>query len=331
MRVKLSEDVENVNAAFLYRDYDKRSNEGDRIFAGLAEKPDPSVTGGTVRARAENKRTLAFAAQSPDGEDIGYYELDAELKLKLTDDPKAHAYQKKNAAIPETGRYLTHDAASVVFKDDAGKRWRFPKSTDGYDDGGLFGNYRVAREVATERDMFHAYGTFYELPANNAGGFSKVRPIATHNRMIQDFCSYRGLLILTGTSLNTSAHGKHLIRSDDGKTALWAGAVDDLWKFGKPRGEGGPWKETEVVADKVSDPFLMTGYNRKSLTLSSDRGTRITAEIDISGDGNWVAGETFDVKAGEVLKHVFPDAFSAYWIRFRSSEKCVATAQLVYE
>ena len=26
--------------------------------------------------------------------------------------------------------------------------------------------------------------------------------------------------------------------SDDGKTALWVGAVDDVWRLGKPRGFG---------------------------------------------------------------------------------------------
>ncbi len=331
LRAKISANARNVNSAFLFRNHDKRANEADEVFAGLAESPEPSVTGGTIRARDKNERTLAFAAKSTDGTDVGYYELDGELNLKLTDDPKAHEFQKTKAAIPETKKFLTHDAASVIFTDDSGDRWRFPRSTDAYDDGGIFGNYRVAREVATERDMFHAFGTFYELPANNAGGFSKVRPITTHNRMIQDFCSYRGLLVLTGTSLNSSAHNEHLIRSDDGKTALWAGAVDDLWKFGKPRGKGGPWKGTTVEAGKFSDPYLMTGYDRKSLTLSADKDTVITAEIDISGDGNWVVCETFDVKAGESLSKVFPEAFSAYWIRFRSSVACAATAQLTYE
>ncbi len=288
IRVKLSQDSSNVSTAFLFRNYDERSNDADEMFYGLVAEADPTVTGGVIRARAENKRTLAFASTSPDGKDIGYYELDAELNLKLTDDKPAHIYQKKNTAIPETKKFLTHDAASVVFTDDDGKRWRFPKATGAYDDGGLFGSYRIAREVATERDMFHAYGTFYELPANNAGGFSKVRPIATHNRIIHDFCSYRGLLILSGTSLNSSAHNPHLIRSDDGKTALWAGAVDDLWKFGKPRGKGGPWKDTVVEPGNPSDPYLMTGYDKKSLTLSSDADTEITVELDISGDGNWV-------------------------------------------
>jgi hypothetical protein len=36
----------------------------------------------------------------------------------------------------------------------------------------------------------------------------------------------------------------HIIRSDDGKAAVWAGTIDDLWKLGKPSGTGGPWLKT---------------------------------------------------------------------------------------
>ena len=52
-------------------------------------------------------------------------------------------------------------------------------------------------------------------PAENAGGFSKMRPIATHGRRIMDYCSYRGLLILTGISADAGEENRHIIRSDD--------------------------------------------------------------------------------------------------------------------
>ena len=50
--------------------------------------------------------------------------------------------------------------------------------------------------------------------------------------------------------------------------SVWVGAVDDLWSLGRPRGEGGPWKDAAVKAGEPSDPYLMTGYEKKSLTLS---------------------------------------------------------------
>ena len=128
---------------------------------------------------------------------------------------------------------------------------------------------------------------------------------------------------------NAPAANKHILRSTDGKTAVWAGAIDDLWRLGKPRGIGGPWKDTFVKERIPSDPYLMTAYDRKSLTLTSSIPTTITAEIDITGNGDWVPYMTFEVKGH--ANHVFPDSFSAYWIRFRSDKDCQASATLVYD
>jgi hypothetical protein len=193
------------------------------------------------------------------------------------------------------------------------------------------GNHRVAREVATERDLFQAHGTFYELPANNAGGFARIRPVTTHNRVIHDFCSYRGLLVLSGMVQPPPEEHPHVLRSDDGQTALWAGVVDDLWKLGKPRGTGGPWHRTKVRAGQPSDPYLMTGYDRKRLTLTSDREVTITMECEIDGGGTWVRGQSFRLTAQQTQTHTFPEAFSAYWIRFSSDTDATLTAVLEYE
>ena len=46
---------------------------------------------------------------------------------------------------------------------------------------------RVCREVSTERDLFNCAGTLYELPAENADGFAKIRPIASHHFRIHDY------------------------------------------------------------------------------------------------------------------------------------------------
>ena len=86
-----------------------------------------------------------------------------------------------------------------LYVDDDGRRWRLPKGDAAFDELTGRGLSRIDREVVTERDLFNCHGTFYELPAENAGGFAKIRPITTHNRLIHDYCSYRGLLVmLTG-------------------------------------------------------------------------------------------------------------------------------------
>ena len=329
VRLKTSEDVTKANAVFTYRNEDARGDAPDAIFDGIARPGSRGVTGGLVRARPKDAKDLAFSAIEADGRDIGYYELDADLKLVKKTDPEAQKYQKENTAIPDS--VLAADGASVVFTDDDGKRWRLPKGDAAFDNGGLFGNYRVDREVATERDLFNASGTVYELPARNAGGFSRVRPVATHNLMFHDFCSYRGLFVLSGILAEAPAGNPHIIRSDDGKAALWAGAIDDIWKLGKPRGEGGPWKDTAVKAGVPSDPYLMTAYDKKALTLSADKEATITVEVDITGDGNWVVFDKVPVALGSTYSFPFPDEFSAYWIRFTSDKDVKATAHLSYK
>ena len=178
--------------------------------------------------------------------------------------------------------------------------------------------------------MFNCHGTFFELPANNAAGFSRVRPLATHNRQIFDYCSYRGLFVISGINLTAAVNNRHVVRSDDGKTALWVGAVDDIWELGKPVGTGGPWLDTAVVAGEYSDPYLMTGYDRKTLELSSANAATMTAQIDITGMGDWHPYKTFQLQPDSRVEHQFPDAFQAYWIRFKSDVDTTATAQLFY-
>jgi hypothetical protein len=324
IRLVGSADIDHATAAFSYRNKDSRSTMGSSAFDGVA-KPGDTFSGGLVRACGDNKRTLSFSAVDPDGTPGGHYEMAADLKLLRVDGDGDSA--RKSCAIPVG--VLKSDAASVIFTDDKGKRWRLPKGDPAFESY-PFKDYRVDREVATERDRFNAQGTFYELPAENAGGFIKVRPVATHNRLIHDYCSYRSLFVLTGVVTPLNSNNPHIIRSADGKVALWAGAVDDIWQLGKPRGIGGPWKDSPVEANQPSDPYLMTAYDSKSLTHDADKEIAVTVELDVTGDGDWVVYQTFDVKPGVQTTHAFPESFSAYWIRFKSNAACKASAILEY-
>jgi hypothetical protein len=187
---------------------------------------------------------------------------------------------------------------------------------------------RICREVATERDLFNFHGTFYELPARNAQGFAKIRPIATHNLAIADYASHFGLLFMTGLS---DQRNDRVIASADGKAAVWAGVIDDLWKLGKPRGSGGVWKDTKVAANTPSDPYLMTGYDRKKVAISASAAANITLSIDIDGTAQWVPYKTFSVPPGKAVEYAFPDGFSAYWVRAVSDVDTTATVTFVYE
>ena len=155
--------------------------------------------------------------------------------------------------------------------------------------------------------------------------------MSTHNLQINDYCSYRGLLVLSGVNIAETDDNRHIIRSADGKAALWVGAIDDIWELGKPVGVGGPWLNTDVKAGQTSDPYLMTGYDRKTIEMSSSAAASITIEVDISGMGDWQPFKTFEIPAEQTSSYHFPEAFQAYWIRLKTDSDTTATAQLTYQ
>ena len=68
----------------------------------------------------------------------------------------------------------------------------------------------VCREIATERDLLYVGGVWYELPAENAGGFSALRPIALADDPVDLLYGERGLMYLNGRPM----------------------VLDDLWRNG---------------------------------------------------------------------------------------------------
>ena len=325
VRVRASRDCAHATATFSYRAIDSRTTTAAPLFAGLATDSTKKPLGGLLHARGAGKKTLGLAVGD------AFYEMGPDLQLRPSAEPGAAAWMQKHVAIPRDA--LALDAASVIYTDEAGKRWRLPRGRADYRLEGALGFERTDREVCTERDLLNAAGTFFELPAENAGGIAKVRALTTHNRRIQDYASWRGLLVLTGLDEDAPVSNSHIVRSTDGKAAVWLGVVDDLWSLGKPIGVGGPWKNTAVQPGVASDPYLLTGYDRKTVTLShtSAAPVRFRVEVDLTGTGQWVNYRSFDVPAGQALAHAFPAAYQAYWIRVVAESATTATVWLDYK
>ena len=94
-----------------------------------------------------------------------------------------------------------------------------------------------------------------------------------------------------------------------------------------------PWRNSAAKAGSPSDPYLMTGYDRKRLTLRHDADTavRFTVEVDFIRNGTWKTYRAFDVSAGKTVTHTFPAGFSAHWVRLKVNKDCRATATFTYE
>lgn len=319
---------------FYYATHDKRVTEPDAMFAGLAPVRSNKARGGLLYGLGNNERklgVLAFDFEKTRAKETGYYELDAAMNLVKKQNDSISSFIRNQFEIPS--KVVSIDEASVLVIDDDNRRWRLPKGDESFTPLTNGAGLRICREVATERDLFSCHGTFYELPAENADGYAKIRPVSSHNFRVHDYASYRGLLILTGLSKDAPEDNQHIIKSDDGKASIWAGAIDDLWKLGKPVGAGGPWKNSSVKANVPSDPYLIGFYNKRKLSLSHDNDNEVTFSVQVEpvGHGPWMEYKKVSVPAGETFSYEFPDDFESRWIRFVSDSDCEATAWLVYE
>lgn len=315
------------SVVFSYASDEKRSTSMSPIFRGLTKIGDTRASKGLLCGLGRNIRKLGVAATTDAG--TAYYELDGDMNLQRRDSASKESYIRNKFAITSEGMEITD--GSVLITDDKGRRWRLPLGAGAFTEPTRKHQLRVCREVATERDLLNLHGTFYELPAENADGFAKVRPISSHNLNINDYGSSRGLLLMTGCDAGNSDN-ERIITSDDGKLKLWAGVIDDLWKLGKPVGQGGPWVDSNVTAGEYSDPYLIGFYDKRMLNLShkSDQTVTFTVEADPTGEGDWMHFAEFKVDPDSSFSFSFPDAFQARWIRFKTDVPCIATAWLEY-
>lgn len=319
LRVKT--DADCIATAFLHVSSPRQmSSEEDRIFSGLANASESATSiGGIVRAGFP---TTILQFLTRDGH---YYEVDERLTFRAADAPAEATKLQSTHALTNA---FTEDAASIIVTRYDGLRLRLPKG-----DSALSGvpASRGVRECIQERYLANYHGTFYEVPrgTKNLPDYQRMKPVASHNRTIADFCTWRGMLVLSGVTSDAACDG-HIFGSADAK--LWFGAIDDLWKMGKPVGHGGPWKDTAVRAGVPSDAYLMAGFDKKTLTLSHDAKQPIefSIEVDFYADGQWHSYKQVTVEPGKQFVHDFSDGYSAHWLRVIANTDCRADAHLAY-
>jgi hypothetical protein len=325
LRVKANAD--GIATAFLHVSTPRRSSPDEAcLFDGLsmASKSATSI-GGIVRAGFPTTN-LQFLTR-----DGRYFEVDEKLAFHATEAPAEVAKLQDTHALKNE---FTEDAASIIVTRYDGQRFRLPKGDAALSSAPAS---RSIRECIQERYLANYHGTFYEVPRGgtspsglrNMPDFQRMKPVATHHKPIADYCVWRGMLVLSGVKTDAANDG-HIFGSTNAK--LWVGAIDDLWKMGQPRGKGGPWRDTAVKANAPSDPYLLTGYDKKTLTLSHDaqQPVEFTLEVDFYADGQWHDYQHLTVEPGKQLVHEFPSGYTAHWLRMKASADCTASAQLEY-
>jgi hypothetical protein len=324
----------SLSASFVYGDNKNQLNKPAAMFNGLSKAADQNGLGGLLLSLGDERRKLGILANAKGGNasiESGYYEMDSAMNIVLKNDFASVAMIRDKVAIPS--QVVQVEPSSILLVDGAGRRWRLPHGGDAYKGLMERQSLRICREVATERDLFNCAGTFYELPSENADGFAKMRPITSHGMRINDYASFRGMLIMTGIDPKALGNNKNIFTSADKKAAIWAGVIDDLWKMGKPTGQGGPWLNSPVAAGIASDPYLFGGYDARSVQLSHQNAAAVefTLQLDATGDGVWYDYKTITVPTGKTISHVFPASVQSKWIRVVANKDAVATAQFGYK
>ncbi len=319
MRVKTNTNCKAT--AYFYEKVIQLERKRDAMFNALADADDQHpFNANLIRPAAHNKNLQVLPMQQQKN---GYREVDETLHFFS---PEADSSSVMNRLL-KVQKTLDTDNASVIVTDATGT-FRLPRGVAAYDQpfDGMWP--RTKRELESERFMLNIHGTFYEV--GRESGYAAMRPVTTHNRKIMDFCTWRGLLVLSGTRKNAERNDGHYFSSDDQQNGLWFGAIDDLWKLGKPVGEGGVWKHTEVKASEPSLPYLMTGYDKKTVFLQADKDVFIKLEVNIDLDG-WHTFRTIQVPAGGKVEYQFPEGYQAHWIRATTDKDCIATVWFKYE
>jgi len=279
---------------------------------------------------AQGRVTIANNGFYEYGEDqAGLFEWDGKTWKRLSGKPHMDC-----AARGDMGQVLFctgWDEASVLLwalVKGNWQRYRLPKASHAFQHAWQTEWMRI-REVETEHYLMDIHGMFYELqpiPFENA--IWGVKPVCQHLRIIPDYCAFRGLLALGGNQITPNGDNNPVVGQP--QSGIWFGKTDDLWSWGKPQGWGGPWRKARVEKDVPSDPFLMTGFQSKMIHIATDRSAEFDIEIDFLGDGSWKAYETLSSGSIGYARHIFPQGFSAHWVRLVPRQACTASAEFFY-
>jgi hypothetical protein len=80
----------------------------------------------------------------------------------------------------------------------------------------------------------------------------------------------------------------------------------------------------------VSDPYLLSGYQARSVTVETAHPAEVSLEVDLDGTGVWTTWTRVRCETGQPRTLAIPDSLGAYWMRARANRDTTATVQLEY-
>jgi hypothetical protein len=331
IRISVTQDCSATAYFFLNRPYEYQAKLKQK-FRSLAEiENDEDIHTGLVWP--DQELGLQFIQQKIESDDMAG-RMYQQVQYSLEKDDLVFSKSEPSSSrdimdiLPVANQGFEVDEASVIYTYN-GNKYRLPKGDSSYSKRLPEGYLRSHREIQSERGLMNLHGTFYEIPRDRVG-IPAIKPVASHNKRIKDYCSWRGLLVLSGTKTHAEADGNYFGSEEGG---LWFGMIEDLWQLGKPVGKGGPLCNTPVIAGQASDPYLMTRYDKKTVQISHDLAERVTfsIEVDFTNRGTWALFKWIGVDPGESVLYSFPRGYHSHWVRIKTDKNCTATTLFYYD
>ena len=170
----------------------------DNLFASIPGIDEAgSMQGALIRPAGHNKNLQVLTGNS-----MRYREVDEKITYS-TPAADSTSQMKRILALQKD---FDIDDASVIVTDVTGT-FRLPKTSSVYDKPFAMGWPRGKRELESERYMLNAHGTFYEI--GRESGYAAIRPVTTHKKAIVDYCTWRGLLVLSGAKKKQKKMGNY--------------------------------------------------------------------------------------------------------------------------
>jgi len=182
-------------------------------------------------------------------------------------------------------------------------------------------------QILQDRGLVNMRGMWFELPLYRSrskfpNSFDPL-PICRDMWEIGDLSLYQGFLAIAhreGT--------KTVFEWNDSGGTPQSGvslvSLQYLEQLGEPRGKGGVWNGDSVGAGETSDPFLINGFDKKTIHLETDAATDYTIQVDPIGDGSWKDYDTVSFSGAGYDTYIMTG--DAVWVRVKSSDAVTATA-----
>ncbi len=236
-----------------------------------------------------------------------------------------------------------------ILHDGQWHTYRLPKGSQSYDQAWCTEWPRI-RPLSPDLMLLDMHGLYYKMsPQLRPGQMGGLEPFAAHLKMTPDFCIWHDRLVLAGNE-NSSMNHRHRTGGQP-QSNLWFGTLEQVGRWGRPSGWGGPWLHDPVAPHTPSDPFLVGGFEHRCLHLSadpmapspassspapspscpspseSDKPIQVALELDPDGSGQWKPYLSLSVPQGGYAWHVLPKSVQAVWMRLQVDRPARMSAQ----